>query len=391
MSDQRHRIQVDYSERQAPLLELLRQSGAFDARIVRLTVGDYLINDEVLIERKTIADFSASLVDGRLFPQAARLARDGHRTLMLIEGPRAASMPDVHPHAVQGALVSLAAMWRLPVLHTCDAADSFRVMQFLAAQASGCRERMLRRYDRKPKRLASRRLFLLQGWPGVGPAIAARLLNQLGSIRGVVTADIEILQQVAASGQRKRRGFWNSSAERCGPSAIVRISPPKHARSAPEGRSVRRVCFGADLMSSRTRKMDRMGALPPRYSFFLNPHPNERYTRCPRCKATTRARKIPLVIHVDSVGLVLLRKTCRLCVVCEMLIAHEAEVNRVIEGLAPYAANPATIVVGTLGSVTWLGGLSGSVTMKRSEGHGRLQGVHARRDHAAALGLEGQP
>ena len=76
-------------------------------------------------------------------------------------------------------------------------------------------------------------------------------------------------------------------------------------------------------------------------------------------------RKIPLVIHVDSMGLVLLRKTCRLCVVCEMLIAHEAEVNRVIEGLAAHAANPATyFVVGTLGSVTWRGGLSGSVTIE---------------------------
>ena len=205
MSDQRHRIQVDYSEREAPLLELLRRSGDFDVRIARLTAGDYLINDEVLIERKTIADFAASLVDGRLFPQAARLARDGRRTLMLIEGPPAASMPDVHPHAVQGALVSLAAMWRLPVLHTHDADDSFRAMQFLAAQASGCRERLLRRYDRKPKRLASRRLFLLQGLPGVGPAIAARLLNQLGSVRSVVTADIEVLQQVRGVGPKKAR------------------------------------------------------------------------------------------------------------------------------------------------------------------------------------------
>lgn len=89
MSDnQRHRIQVDHSEREAPLLELLRQSSTFDVRISRLTVGDYLINDEILIERKTIVDFAASLVDGRLFPQAARLARDGHRTLILIEGPR---------------------------------------------------------------------------------------------------------------------------------------------------------------------------------------------------------------------------------------------------------------------------------------------------------------
>jgi Fanconi anemia group M protein len=203
MSDQRHRVQADHSERDAPLLELLRQAGDFDVRMARLTVGDYLINDEVLIERKTLADFAASLVDGRLFPQAARLARDDHRSLMLIEGPPATSMPDVHPHAIQGALVSLAAMWRLPVLHTSAPDDSLRVIRFLAAQVDGGRERMLRRYARKPKRLASRRSFLLQGLPGVGPALAARLLSQLGSVRGVMTADIARLQQVRGVGPKK--------------------------------------------------------------------------------------------------------------------------------------------------------------------------------------------
>lgn len=203
MSDQRHRVQVDHSERDARLLELLRQCDGFEVRMARLTVGDYLINDEVLIERKTIADFSASLVDGRLFPQVARLARDVRRTLLLIEGPPATSMPDVHPHAIQGALLSIAAMWRLPVLHTLDADDSFRMLQFLAAQVSGCRERALRRYDRRPKRLASRRLFLLQGLPGVGPALAARLLSQLGSVRGVMTADLDRLQQVRGVGPKK--------------------------------------------------------------------------------------------------------------------------------------------------------------------------------------------
>ena len=30
----------------------------------------------------------------------------------------------------------------------------------------------LKRYDRKPKRLASRKLYMLQGLPGVGPALA---------------------------------------------------------------------------------------------------------------------------------------------------------------------------------------------------------------------------
>ena len=112
-------------------------------------------------------------------------------------------MPDVHPHAVQGALVSLAAMWRLPVLHTSDPEDSLRVMRFVATQASGRRECAVCRYGRRPKRLASRRLFVLQGLPGVGPALAARLLTQLGSIRSVVTADIGRLQQVRGVGPKK--------------------------------------------------------------------------------------------------------------------------------------------------------------------------------------------
>lgn len=107
-----------------------------------------------------------------------------------------------------------------------------------------------------------------------------------------------------------------------------------------------------------------MGTLPPRYSFFLNPYPKERFTRCPRCQAAMGLRKMPLVIHVDSFGLLLLRKTCRLCVACEMLIAHEAEVNRVIDGLAaPSDARTTYLVLGTLGSGTWREGMHRGVTI----------------------------
>src|SRR5689334_837676 len=93
-----------------------------------------------------------------------------------------------------------------------------------------------------------------------------------------------------------------------------------------------------------------MGGLPPRYSFFLNPYPNERFTRSPRCKAATRVRKMPVVIHLDDFGLVRLRKTCRLCIACEMLIAHEMEINRVVEGRASRTGSATTyLVLGTLG------------------------------------------
>jgi hypothetical protein len=139
-----------------------------------------------LIERKSAADLAASLVDGRLFPQVARLAHSNYRTLLLIEGSMPPSIPDVHPHSVEGALVSIAAMWRLPILQSSDSEQSVRMLRFLADQVRGRQEPILRRFDRKPKRLASRRLFLLQGLPGVGPALAHRLLGHFGSIERVV-------------------------------------------------------------------------------------------------------------------------------------------------------------------------------------------------------------
>jgi len=77
------------------------------------------------------------------------------------------------------------------VLHARDPEDSLRILRFLAQQVGNSEQRILRRYDRKPKRIASRRLYMLQGLSGVGPALAQRLLVRFGSVERVVTADEE--------------------------------------------------------------------------------------------------------------------------------------------------------------------------------------------------------
>jgi DNA excision repair protein ERCC-4 len=199
----RHQLLVDFSERSAAVLDLARASDDFDVQMVHLPIGDYFIDGGVIVERKTYADFATSLTDGRLFPQAATLARSPHRPVVLLEGPRPRHMPDVHPHALKGALVSLAVMWRLPVLHARDPGDSIRILRFLARQLAQSAPGILQRYDRKPKRLASRKLYMLQGLPGVGPALANQLLRQFGSIERVITADETELQQIRGIGPRK--------------------------------------------------------------------------------------------------------------------------------------------------------------------------------------------
>lgn len=199
----RHLLRVDYSERHAALLGLAQDCGDFDVRMEHLAIGDYIVNGAIIVERKTYADFATSLADGRLFPQAAALSRGPHRPLVLLEGPRPPRMPDVHPHSLKGAMVSLAVMWRLPVLCARGPEDSLEILRFLAQQVGTSGHGVLKRYDRKPKRFASRKLYMLQGLPGVGPALAHRLLIEFGSVERVVTADESALMQVRGLGPQK--------------------------------------------------------------------------------------------------------------------------------------------------------------------------------------------
>jgi hypothetical protein len=112
----------------------------------------------------------------------------------------------------------------------------------------------------------------------------------------------------------------------------------------------------------------RLGALPARYSIVLNPHVRERFTKCPSCTSPTRIRKLPLVVHVgqlDGPRLLLLNKSCRLCAVCETLIVHRAELERVISasGFSDAALEQDYVVLGTVDGRTWRRGMAGDAQL----------------------------
>jgi hypothetical protein len=120
-----------------------------------------------------------------------------------------------------------------------------------------------------------------------------------------------------------------------------------------------------DMTSARSARHARMGALAPRYSLVLNPHAAARFSSCPQCKTKTRLRKIPLVIHVDGAGLFVLRKTCRLCLACEMLLVHQNEIEPLIEARAGRAVSPTEgyFILGTVEPGVWRRRLSGGVAL----------------------------
>ena len=82
----------------------------------QLKTGDYIINNEIVVERKTFLDFVRSVIDGRIFRQAANIKRFFDSAFFIVEGKNLYNTGiDIHPHAVKGALVSIALRWQIPV------------------------------------------------------------------------------------------------------------------------------------------------------------------------------------------------------------------------------------------------------------------------------------
>jgi hypothetical protein len=105
----------------------------------------------------------------------------------------------------------------------------------------------------------------------------------------------------------------------------------------------------------------RLGQLPPRYTFALNPYEDARFSKCPKCNRATYSRKFPLLIHIDDFGLLALGKTCRYCSKCELIIAHQDELESALAAMfaerAPQVIGNDYLVMGTVERKIWQQGL----------------------------------
>src|SRR5712692_356278 len=112
------------------------------------------------------------------------------------------------------------------------------------------------------------------------------------------------------------------------------------------------------IVAKREKKnIPQLGKQPPRYRFFLNPYQDARFSKCPQCANKTGQRKLPLFIHIDPKQPLLLNKTCRYCPHCDLLIAHQDELDEIIARaftvLNPEIVGNKYLVIGTLDRADW--------------------------------------
>lgn len=181
-------IEADDRERAGGVLDALAAYPQVVVAVGRLPLGDYLPGGGVVVERKTAADLVQSIRDQRLFDQAARLRAGAAHPLVILEGDPLAVHTGMHKRAILGALAWLTTIQGIPLLPSDGPARTAALLVTLARQQQqGWRGPTGVVTPQAPTPRAQR-LAVLAALPGVGPVLAARLLDHFGSLRGVLAA-----------------------------------------------------------------------------------------------------------------------------------------------------------------------------------------------------------
>ncbi len=202
--DETVEIVADQRELDSHIARDLSTRDGIETRLETLEVGDYVLSDRVVVERKAVEDFLDTLVGGdrSLFEQVGDAARYYARPVVIIEGDRLYGSRNIHPNAIRGALASLAVDFGASVMRTDDPEETADLLEVIARREQETDDRTVSVHGEKGgKTLAEQQEYVVGAVAEVGPVTARALLEHFGSVEAVMSADEDELTEVDGVGE----------------------------------------------------------------------------------------------------------------------------------------------------------------------------------------------
>ncbi|MBM3232898.1 hypothetical protein FJZ18_01895 [Candidatus Pacearchaeota archaeon] len=192
--DEKPLIRIDHREKSSSVIaELLLKP--VKLHFEQLPIADYIIRD-IAIERKTVSDLKSSIINRRIFDQINNL-KQYEKHLLILEGiiEEDVYSRGLHENAFRGFLLSLALEHGVHIIFTHDYKDTAKYLCILALKKDKSSPAPLRP---KPLLISKHQQmqFILEGFPGIGPATAHKLLSRFKSLKEIFLASEEDLRSV---------------------------------------------------------------------------------------------------------------------------------------------------------------------------------------------------
>ncbi len=190
--EEKPKILIDNHEKNSLVPSFLCKLG-LNIEFADLKVADYIVND-VAIERKTIPDFKSSIINKRLLFQLKEL-KQYPNSLIILEGISSHNIYEgiIHENAFRGFILSTVLEHKIPIVFTESEEDSAKYLSVLAKKTEKS-EISLR--QKIPLSKDEQKQFILEGFPGIGPATAKKLIKKFKSLNNIFKANEEELKEI---------------------------------------------------------------------------------------------------------------------------------------------------------------------------------------------------
>jgi ERCC4-type nuclease len=215
--DQPIEILCDHREPDG-LLARLRAINNLVITEVSLESGDFVLPGRLVIERKTVHDFTTSVIEDakRLFWQSMKMAESEEIPILLIEGDLYTQQRRMTLPQITGTLSYLTVELGIRTLVTMSQAHTAYMIAKLVRHAAfglgydlGLRGSPPKAKPSQPKRHHDPAAFVLEGIPGISNRLAGNLLRHFGSIAAIAAASEADLRQVNGIAKAKAKEIYN--------------------------------------------------------------------------------------------------------------------------------------------------------------------------------------
>ena len=200
-NDKEIKIIVDHREYRSRVVRNLITLG-ISVESQQLDIGDYILSSRIGVERKNVDDFLNSLINGKLFSQISRLRDAYPRPMLIIEGEGLLTKRNIKHNAIYGSLVSIMIDYGIPIFTTKDDIETANILS-LAAKREQIKDKksVSLRGEKTSMSIQEQQQFIIEGLPNVSSTIAKRLLANFGTIKAIVNATEDELQEINGIGK----------------------------------------------------------------------------------------------------------------------------------------------------------------------------------------------
>ncbi|MHA1185255.1 MAG: DEAD/DEAH box helicase [Candidatus Heimdallarchaeota archaeon] len=174
-----------------------------DIDLQQLAIADYIVSSRIGVERKDVADFSQSLIDGRLFPQLIALRKNYPLPVLIIEGETLYGHRAINPEAIRGAISSITLDYDIRIFWTRNSKDTARFLRNIAKREQIKSDKTPSiRSEKAPVIISDLQEFIVAGFPKINTTLAKRILAKFTTLECFFNASVEEIQEVKGIGKK---------------------------------------------------------------------------------------------------------------------------------------------------------------------------------------------